>query len=207
MNPVKQALIAFKTNWKESLYLGAAATVFIFFSQVVPFIGAFLISLGLLIFQELTNIRLRTGQWKLDLSHFQNDWMSLIITAIILMPTGILLGSAFGLLQSPQEHWRTFPMSLGLFILGIYFFMILSHGFNLQQKLHGGIAKALDATALASIKNFKLYLVASFYTSVALMIGGLLKGVGFVLALPFLFYVGYFVFADMVNKDAFKKGS
>ncbi len=207
MNPVKQALIAFKTNWKESLYLGAAATVFIFFSQIVPFIGAFLISIGLLIFQELTNIRLETGKWKMDLTHFRNDWMSLIITAIVLMPTGILLGSAFGILQSPEAHWRSLPTSLSLFILGIYFYMILSHGFNLQQRQRVGIARTLDMSALASVKNFKLYLVASFYVSVALMIGGLLRGAGFVLALPFLFYAGYYVFADMNSRDAFKKGS
>lgn len=207
MNPVKQALIAFKTNWKESLYLGAAATVFIFFSQIVPFVGALLISLGLLIFQELTNLRLQSGKWKLDLTHFRNDWMSLIITAIVLMPTGILLGSAFGLLQSPQDHWRSLPMSLGLFILGIYFYFILSHGFNLQQNQHSGIAKALDNAALTSIKNFKVYLSASFYVSIALMIGGLLRGAGFVLALPFLFYVGYYVFADLKNSSAFRKDS
>lgn len=202
MNPVKQALIAFKNNWKESLYLGVAATLFIFFSQIVPFAGAFLISLGLLIFQELVNLRLQIGKWKLDLTHLRSHWVSLLITAIILMPTGILLGSAFGLLQSPQNNWQSLPTSLGLFIMGIYFYMILSHGFNLQQERGIGIAKALDIAALVSIRNFKVYLIASFYISIALMIGGLLKGAGFVLALPFLFYVDYLIFSDL--KDAKK---
>lgn len=205
MNPVKQALMLFKSNWKESLYLGAAATVYIFFSQFVPFVGALLISFGLLIFQELTNVRLKTGKWKMDLTHFQHDWISLIITAVILMPTGILLGSAFGLLQDPQDHWRSLPTSLALFILGIYFFMVLSHGFNVQQESQEGIAKALDTSALASVKNLKIYIVASFYLSVGLLIGGLLRGVGFVLVLPVLFYTTYYVFSEMKTRNAFTR--
>ena len=162
MNPVKQALFAFKQNWKESLYLGVAATIFTFFAQVVPFIGAFLISLGLLIFQELANLRLSSEVWKKDLSHLQNDWISFIITAVILMPTGILLGSAFGVLESPQSRFESWPMALGLFILGVYFFLILSHGLILQQERHQGIARTLDVAALASIKNFKTYIFINF---------------------------------------------
>ena len=205
MNPVKQALFAFKQNWKESLYLGVAATIFTFFAQVVPFIGAFLISLGLLIFQELANLRLSSEVWKKDLSHLQNDWISFIITAVILMPTGILLGSAFGVVESPQSRFESWPMALGLFILGVYFFLILSHGLILQQERHQGIARTLDVAALASIKNFKTYLAASFYIGIALVIGSLLKGVGFVIALPFLFYCDYFVFKVMKDKNAFDK--
>ncbi|MGE5085146.1 MAG: hypothetical protein ACM3MG_02530, partial [Bacillota bacterium] len=98
MHPLTQALMIYKENWKESLLLGVAATAFTFFSQIVPTIGALLISVGLLIFQELANLRLQKGHWERDLSHLKKDWVSWIITAIILMPTGILMGSAFGLL-------------------------------------------------------------------------------------------------------------
>lgn len=205
MNPVKQALFAFKQNWKESLYLGVAATVFTFFAQIVPFVGAFLISLGLLIFQEIANVRLSSGAWKKDLSHLQNDWISFLITAVVLMPTGILLGSAFGVLESPQERLQSWPMALGLFILGVYFFLILSHGLILQRERHEGIAKSLDTAALASIKNFKTYLAVSFYVSLALVVGSLLKGIGFIVALPFLFYCDYFAFKYVKEKGVFEK--
>lgn len=201
MNPVKQALIAFKTSWKESLYLGATATIFTFFSQSVPYAGALLIALGLLIFQEIVNVSLENHQWQMNLSHLKDHLSSLLITSFILMPTGILLGSAFGLLESPQSRWQSLPMSMGLFMLGIYFYLILSHGFRLQQLKHQNIAKSLDIAALSSLKHLKLYLTASFYISIALLTGSLLHGVGFVLSLPFLFYSDYFVFNSVQAQD------
>ena len=141
----------------------------------------------------------------MDLSHLKTDWISFVIAAVILMPTGILLGSAFGLLESPQSRLQSWPMALGLFILGVYFYLIMSHGLNLQQDRHEGIAKTLDVSAIASIRNFKIYLATSVYVSLALVAGSLLKGIGFIAALPFLFYCSYFVFKQMKEAGSFNR--
>ena len=195
----------YKENWKESLLLGITATCFTFFSQIVPMIGALLISVGLLIFQEMANMRLQKGRWERDLTHLKNDWVSWIITAVVLMPTGILMGSAFGLLHSPQELWRTIPMALGLFMLGVFFYFILTHGLNLQLEHSEGIAKTLDKSALASVRNLRLYFPCVFYVSVLLIISAFMRGFGFIVALPFMFYVCFYLYAEMKKKNAFDK--
>lgn len=205
MHPVKQALMIYKENWKESLLLGIAATCFTFFSQIVPMIGALLISVGLLVFQEMANLRLQKGRWQRDLSHLQTDWVSWVITAVILMPTGILMGSAFGLLHSPQELWRTLPVALGLFMLGVFFYFILNHGLNLQMEQPEGIAKALDKSALAAIRNLRLYFPSAFYVSALLVISTFLRGFGFIVSLPFMFYVCFYLYAELKKKKAFDK--
>ncbi|MFM6928251.1 MAG: hypothetical protein ACKOX6_07290, partial [Bdellovibrio sp.] len=197
MHPLTQALMTFKKNWKESLLLGIAATAFTFFSQIVPMIGALLISVGLLIFQELANIRLQKGRWDRDLTHLKKDWVSWIITAVILMPTGILMGSAFGLLHSPQELWRTIPLALGLFMLGAFFYFILTHGLNLQLERPDGIAKTLDKSALAAVKNLRLYFPCVFYVSVLLLFSGFMRGFGFIISLPFMFYVSFYLYSEL----------
>ena len=196
--------MTYKTNWKESLLLGIAATCLTFFSQIVPTIGALLISVGLLIFQELANLRLQKGRWDRDLTHLKNDWVSWIVTAVILMPTGILMGSAFGLLHSPQELWRTIPMAFGLFILGVFFYFILTHGLNLQLERPEGIAKTLDKSALASIRNLRLYFPCVFYVSVLLMFSAFMRGFGLIVSLPFMFYVSFYLYAELKRRDAFQ---
>ena len=204
MNPIKQALIAYKTNWKQSLYLGVVATLYTFFSQVIPTLGALLITFGLLIFQELANLYLENGSWRMDLSHLKEDGLSFFLTSVIMMPTGILFGSAFGILESPQGQWQNLPFSLLLFILGVYFYFILSHGLRLKQQTSLSFVKAMDVTSLASIKNFRLYFPACFYVSLILMVASLLRGLGFIVALPILFYCSHFVFIRMKQGDCFK---
>ncbi|QDK43843.1 hypothetical protein DOM22_01030 [Bdellovibrio sp. ZAP7] len=205
MHSVKQALIMFRQNWKDSLILGVLATLFTFFSQIVPTIGALLIAVGLLIFQELANLRLQKGRWERDFTHLQKDWVSWLITAVILMPTGILMGSAFGVIHSPQPLIQSLPAGFGLMAMGVFFYFILSHGLNLQLETHMGIAKAMDRTVIAAIKNLGPFLAATVAISVALVIATYLRGLGLILALPFMFFTCFYLYIEMKNKNAFEK--
>ncbi|WP_413576595.1 hypothetical protein ACLVWU_00985 [Bdellovibrio sp. HCB290] len=205
MHSVKQALIMFRQNWKDSLLLGVLATLFTFFSQIVPVIGALLIAVGLLIFQELANLRLQKGRWQRDFTHLQKDWVSWLITAVILMPTGILMGSAFGIIHSPQPLIQSLPAGFGLMSLGVFFYFILSHGLNLQLETHQGIAKALDRTALSSVRNLGTYLIATMTVALALVIATYLRGYGLVLALPLMFFTCFYLYIELKNKKAFDK--
>ncbi|WP_413586022.1 hypothetical protein [Bdellovibrio sp. HCB274] len=205
MHSVKQALIMFRQNWKDSLILGVLATLFTFFSQVVPVIGALLIAVGLLIFQELANLRLQKGRWERDFTHLQKEWVAWLITAVILMPTGILMGSAFGIIHSPQPLVQSLPAGFGLMSLGVFFYFILSHGLNLQLETHQGIAKALDRAALSSVKNLGSYLVATLTVALALVIATYLRGYGLILALPLMFFTCFYLYIELKNKKAFDK--
>ncbi|HWU42066.1 MAG TPA: hypothetical protein VN132_01470 [Bdellovibrio sp.] len=197
MNPVKQALSAFKNNWKESLWLGAAATIYTYFAQLLPMIGALFISLGLLIFQEIVNKWMKTGRWSMDLTHLKNHWVAFVLISIVLMPTGILLGSAFGLLESPQSEWQNIPLSFALFILGIYFYFILAHAFSFSIETTKSVAKAIDSTAIVSMKRYKIYLPTAFFMSLIFMLAGFLRGLGLVIALPLLFFSSAVIYQDV----------
>jgi hypothetical protein len=205
MQSLKQAFIMFRGNWKDSLLLGVLATMFTFFSQVVPTIGALLIAVGLLIFQELANLRLQKGRWDRDFTHLQKDWVSWLITAVILMPSGILMGSAFGVIHSPQPLIQALPAGFGLMAIGVFFYFILTHGLNLQLDSHQGIAKALDRSAIASIKNFGSYFPATLVISVLLVIATYMRGYGLILALPFMFFTCFYLYIEMKKKNAFDK--
>ncbi|WP_413583175.1 hypothetical protein [Bdellovibrio sp. HCB288] len=205
MQSVKQALIMFRTNWKDSLILGVLATLFTFFSQIVPVIGALLISVGLLIFQELANLRLQKGRWERDFTHLQKEWVSWLVTAVILMPTGILMGSAFGIIHSPQPVAQALPAGFGLMSLGVFFYFILTHGLNLQLETHQGIAKSLDRSALSSVRNLGPYVAATLVIAAALVIATYLRGYGLILALPLMFFTCFYLYMQMKKKNAFDK--
>ncbi|MEK2689611.1 hypothetical protein [Bdellovibrio sp. GT3] len=205
MQSVKQALIMFRTNWKDSLILGVLATLFTFFSQIVPVIGALLISVGLLIFQELANLRLQKGRWERDFTHLQKEWVSWLVTAVILMPTGILMGSAFGIIHSPQPIAQSLPAGFGLMALGVFFYFILTHGLNLQLETHQGIAKSLDRAALSSVRNLGPYVAATLVIAAALVIATYLRGYGLILALPLMFFTCFYLYMQMKKKNAFDK--
>lgn len=195
----------FRQNWKDSLLLGVLATSFTFFSQIVPTIGALLIAVGLLIFQELANLRLQKGRWERDFTHVQKEWVSWLVIAVILMPTGILMGSAFAVAHSPQPLWQSLPAATGLMALGVIFYFILTHGLNLQLESHEGIAKTLDKTALAAVRNLSSYLPATAIISVLLVVATYLNGYGLILVLPFMFYTCFYLYIEMKNKKAFDK--
>ncbi|WP_413559409.1 hypothetical protein [Bdellovibrio sp. HCB209] len=205
MHSVKQAFIMLRQIWKDSLLLGVLATSFTFFSQIVPTIGALLIAVGLLIFQELANLRLQKGRWDRDFTHLQKEWVAWLVTAVILMPTGILMGSAFAVIHSPQPMWQSVPAGFGLMVLGVLFYFILSHGLNLQLETHQSIAKSLDKAALAAMKNLGSYIPATIVISIALVIATFMRGFGLILVLPFMFYTCFYLYIEMKNKKAFDK--
>ena len=109
------------------------------------------------------------------------------------MPTSILVGSAFGLLQTPQELWMTLPLTSGLFFLGIYFYIILNQAIELHLNSSQTLAKSIDVVALTSFRFLKKYALASFYLGALFSLSSLANGAGFVLALPALFFVTYYL--------------
>lgn len=205
MNSLKQALIQLKEDWRNSLLLGCIATIFVLLVRFVPYLSAFFISLGLLFLQEISNQYSQTHKWPQQFSFLKQHLLSFVVTALILLPTSALLGSAMGLLQSPQDIFQTIPLSLGLLILALYFYLILNHALRLNMESGTSLAKAIDVVALASMKNFKEYFLVSFYLSLAILISGLLWGAGFIVTLPFVFFATNSIYRHIKKSGALDK--
>ncbi|UXR65543.1 hypothetical protein EZJ49_04665 [Bdellovibrio bacteriovorus] len=205
MNSLKQALIQLKEDWRNSLLLGCIATIFVLLVRFVPYLSAFVISMGLLFLQEISNQYSQARKWPQQFNFIKQHLLSFVVTALILLPTSALLGSAMGLLQSPQDILQTIPLSLGLLILALYFYLILNHALRLNMENDTSLAKAIDIVALASIKNFKEYFLVSFYLSVAILISGLLWGFGFIVTLPFVFFATNHIYRHIKDKGALNR--
>lgn len=193
MKSFKQALIAMKNLWRETLALGFFVTGLLFVVRVLPFISMFALSIALILIQRAVTTRLANGNWPKNFSFLKSKWPAYIIVGIILMPTSILVGSAFGLLQTPQELWMTLPLTCGLFFLGIYFYIILNQAIELHLNSTQTLAKSIDVVALTSFRFLKKYALASFYLGAIFALSSLVRGAGFVLALPALFFVTYYL--------------
>lgn len=191
MNSLKQALIQMKTDWQSALILGCVATLLVMAVRFIPFGSAFLLSLGLLFLQQVTEYRLKNKTWPRQMDFMNGRWLPVAVCALILIPTSALLGAATGLLQSPQEMISTLPLSLGLHWIAIYFYLIIAHSLKLRDD-GGDLAKAIDLIAMNSLKQFRTYFATSFYLALAIMASSLIWGAGYILALPLLFLASSF---------------
>lgn len=200
MNSLKQALIQLKADWKNSLFLGCTATLFVLAVRFTPYISALLISFGLLFLQEITNRLLTQKAYPKTASFLKENLPAFIISSLILLPTSALLGSAIGVLESPQNLLQTIPMSWGLLILALHFYLVLSHSLRLNIENDIPLAKAVDIAALASLKNFREYFIIAFYAGLAVLISGYLWGAGFIVSLPVIFYATHFCYTTTKDR-------
>lgn len=206
MNSFKQALIQLKNDWLNALLLGCFSAAYVIAARFVPFISAFLLSLGLILLQAYARYFLQFKSWKKP--PFKKDtFLSLFIISIVLIPTSALFGSATGILESPQTLIQSVPMALFLLILAIYFYGIFYHALQLRLDTNVSIAKAIDVAALVSFKNLKLYLVMCFYLALLFVLAGLTYGAGLVLALPLLFFANSFAYDSLKEQLHEKVGS
>lgn len=190
-------------DWRNSLLLGVIASCYIFFVRFIPYISVYVVSVGLLIIQQITNNFLTNQKWPQNFSFLKNQLAPISITALVLIPTSTLLGSAIGLLESPQSIIHTAPLSFLLLIIAIYFYLILAHSIRLNLEENISLPKAIDIAALASLKNMRVYLIMSFYLGLLILIAGLLYGVGLIVALPLLFFGTHFSYVDLKARNLF----
>lgn len=196
MNSFKQALNQLKNHWQQSLVLGAVTSILLLLTRYLPYVGAFFISLILLLSQHITEQWLKGNNWK-DFSFPKETLPAFIIVSVILFPTSVLVGSSLGIIQSSQELWIAIPTAWGLLMIAVYFYLVLSHALKLRLENNVGIAKAIDIAGLASLKKFKLYFILSFYLGLLFLLSGFIWNVGLLVTLPLLFYSGHFAFQEV----------
>lgn len=200
MNSFKQALILLKANPKESLLLGLVATCFVFLVRYVPYISALVISFGVLALQEFAQKWIETKTWSQDLHALKKGVLPYLIVSFVLLPTSVLLGSALGVMESPQGIFYNFLLSWGLMILAVYFYFVLSQALRFHLEGNDGLAKAIDRVGLASFRHFKNYFVLSFYFSFLILLSEMIKGVGLLVTLPLLFFTNHYLYLEMKSR-------
>lgn len=197
MNSFKQALNLIKYDWRSSLLLGLVSTAIILVATVSPLFSSFFIALSILIIQEASTYFIINKSWRLKTNLKPDQFMALVATALLLIPTSILLGSALGLLQSPQQWFVTTPLSLTLLIIAMFFYFVLSHALRLHLESKQSLMKSFDSIGLGSIKNFRVYLTVSFYSACLVLFAGMTKGVGLIVVLPLILFVNHFSFLEV----------
>lgn len=197
MHSFKQALNQLKVNWQSGLLFGFVAMLFIYLARITPWIGAYTVSLVLLIFQDMARHLLIDKKHVRQLTFEGKDLTSYLIMSLVLLPTAALFGSSLGLLESPQSFLTTIPMALLLMIVASYFFLVLSQALRWQLETRHTIGKAIDVLGLASVKNFKSYLVMSVYVGLLVLASGMTKGAGLIVTLPLIFLINHYFYLEM----------
>lgn len=203
MNPIKQALILLIQIWKQNLILGVVTSTLFFLSGYMGSYSILFVAPFLLLIQQSYNQALDSKSSFINLAFLKNNMLSIIIVALAFSPTGILLGSAFGLLESPDDRIANILAAEWLLLICCLIYLIVNHGLALHFKGRMGLARSLDVAVQTGYKKIISYIISSFYMSISLLITGLLNGYGILIALPFIFLVCYFHFMEISKMEAF----
>lgn len=196
MNSFKQALNLLKVTLKNSLMFGFVAMLFIFLARATPGVGAIVVSLVLLIFQEMAIRLIIEKKNPRQISFESKELISYLMIAVALFPTSALFGSSVGILESPQGLLMTVPLAILLMIIATYFFLVLSQSLKWHIETQTSIAKSIDIWGMASIRNFKDYLGVSFYAALLIFISAMTKGAGLIAALPLIFFANHYLYQE-----------
>lgn len=183
--------------WRESLLLGLSGAILIYFVRFIPYLGAFILALGILGLQGIAQNIVEGAAWSKNLSFFRKHSLSYIAAGLLLLPTFALAGSAIGLLQSRQNFLMMAPLASTLLFLGMYFYFIFTHSLRVHLEKGERFVKAIDIVGLCSIRNFKIYFLLSFYSGLFLLISIMTWGAALVVTLPLMFYANYFSFLEL----------
>ncbi|MGZ3774453.1 MAG: hypothetical protein ACXVCY_12940 [Pseudobdellovibrionaceae bacterium] len=198
MNSVKQAFNQIKKDWRTNLLFGFASTIFVIVVHNLPYINAFLLSLGALVFQHLAqNLLIDKNGKSVDFSVIKKNFMSFLIVSLILLPSNVLLGSALGILQSPQDVFTTFFISGGLITIGLFFYFLFSHSLIYHLRTKENLGKSIDITGISTIKNFRFYITLSSCFAILIMLSNITKGALLIITLPLLFYTTLFSYLEI----------
>lgn len=201
MNYFKQALIQMNRQIKNTLILGVSSTVLLFTARHIPYLNALCLGLGLLSLQSFANHLVVDHIWPKKFSFLYKNLVPYLSASLILLPSYILSGSAYGILQSPQSIATMLPMAAGLLMITVYFYLLISHSLRWCIEKQTSLAKSIDIVASASLRNYRKYFNMSFYIGILLTLSVWTWGVGFVFTLPFMFYCSHFLFVDMDQRQ------
>ena len=198
MQELKQALNLAKNKWQVSIAIGIAATLFIFLVRFIPIISAYLMSVGLLITQAQIDEWLEGKSFK-DFSTLRKKIFSIMLTALVLMPTVILLGSSGGLLQRTDHLLPSLTPAYFLAFICLFFYVAVARSLWIERKENISIARALDRSFNESFRGMRKKLPLLLTLALAIVVAELLWGLGLIVVLPVCFYAVNFSYRTMVG--------
>jgi hypothetical protein len=213
MNLIIQALIAIIHQWKVSLIFGILVSLAIFLLNLCGSYGIMPVSILILIagnvFSRIMTASIASpplfSYFSLvcDFSVYKKSIIGFLIGGLAITPTGVLFGSALGLLHSHQDQLGQTMIAFWLLMLCSFVFLVFSHGVSLNLGNYQGLAKSLDSSVLSIFKQFRLYLTASFFMGLSLVLADFLFGYGWFISVPFIFSVCHFQFIELKKREAF----
>jgi hypothetical protein len=187
MNELKQALNLAKNKWQLTLIVGFVATVFIFLTRMLPLIGAWVVSIGLLVLQTQIDAWMDGKEFQ-DISVSRKQIPSLLICSLVLMPTLILMGSSGGLLQKTDHLLQSLAPAYFLVFICLFFYVAIVRSLWIERREEISIAKALDKSFSESFKDLRKKLPLLLMLSLLIIAGELLWGWGLIATLPLVFF-------------------
>jgi hypothetical protein len=203
MNPIKQALIFLIQIWKKNLIVGVITSTLIFVSGYLGSYSILFVAPLLLFIQQSYNRVLESQDSLVKIAFIKRNLISIIIVGLAFSPTGILLGSAFGLLESPEDRFSNVLRAEWLLLVCCLIYLVVNHGLTLHFHGKTGLARSLDIAIQSGFKKIVSYVISSFYMSISLLIAGFFYGYGMMVSLPFVFLVCYFHYIEMSKTKAF----
>ena len=192
MKPLKQALNLFRSELKLSLLLGFGTFFLIAIASRIPYFGAWIMTFSFLIIQIYIWSWQSQSTLKFPSALIKKNFAAIVLTSLILVPTGMLLGSSAGVLQKTDQFLTSLPLAFFIIYLCLFFYIILSHALLMSLSKNMSVMKAMDECFAKSLKRPHTALLACFYLSVILLVATLPLGFGLILGFPMLFYVTYY---------------
>lgn len=192
MKWIKQSFIFAFRQPRESLILAIIGLATLYLSSWIPLAGIAICSIVFI----FTLVFLTNHMNSLPLFKVKNP-SSLLLTAVLLIPTNIMMGSVIGLLQGADQLLLTLAIVTVFSVFCALSYLTLAHtvGFIVLEGMH--LQKAMDA-ALKGFAQHRLHLLmVSCLSAIILIAAAVPRGWGFIIAIPIHFYLYYFSFRDL----------
>jgi hypothetical protein len=198
MQELKQALNLAKNKWQISIAIGIAATFFIFLVRFIPTISAYFMSVGLLVAQTQIDEWLDGKSFK-DISILRKKIISILLSALVLMPTVILMGSSGGLLQRTDTLLQSLAPAYFLAFICLFFYVAVARSLWIERKENLSIARSLDKSFNESFRGIRKKLPLLLSLTLGIVVAELLWGVGLIVILPICFYAVNFSYRTFTS--------
>lgn len=207
MNPIKQALKNLIQNWQCHFIFGVVVSLIVFICGQFGNVSFLIVTIVLILSQQLVAQATEGKSFRqhqaMKLKIETKSLIGICIVALAFSPTGILLGSAMGIVQDNQTKIQNYLVALWLFWLCCLVFLVVNHGVRLHLSTNQSLARSLDRVVITFLKNLKSYFQASLFLSGLVFLTALVNGWLLFAALPMVFLVCHFQFNELNEKQAF----
>ena len=189
---LKQALILFKSETRYSLLLGAITLMGALFSNHFSFAGAFL--LNVIIFASA----LQVWYWQTrkqrapSFEFFRHHAGTIFLLSLLTFPTGILLGTAAGLLQQTDQLMTALPQAFFLIFVCLMLYWSTAQSLIFKVKNLESISKSLDHALKYISKNLLQTCGLLMIVAIVSIPAFYFMGLGLILMAPIFYYLIYY---------------